>query len=87
MTAVKETPQATLNDAIDSTSRAKAQVGNALTVAELSIKLAEAQGRIYSAQQAEIANLFIVINSPMFSAIQKHNAITRVATLLDLDDE
>lgn len=84
MTAVNETPQETLNNAIDKVAKAQAQSNNSITIAELSLKLAEAQGRIQTAQQAEVKNLQAVLDSGYFNTTEKAHAKKRLMEMLSI---
>lgn len=84
MTAVNETAQETLNNAIDKVAKAQAQSNNSITIAELSLKLAEAQGRIQTAQQAEVKNLQAVLDSSYFNTTEKAHAKKRLMEMLSI---
>lgn len=77
------TPQEIMGNAVKSVNNMHS--GNSVTVAEISVKLADAQARLHAANQAEVDNLMKVLESDRFSSSVRENASARILALLGLD--
>lgn len=63
---------------------ATAHSGDSTRMAELNIRLADAQARLHDARQAEVRNLLVIANSDQFTADDRFNANQRALEILGL---